>query len=119
MAGIAAHPKLPEGHRGGLEEWLCRLKLSFPGVQVECRVDEGDAAAAIVSAARATESELIVMGTHGRTGLRRMLMGSVAENVLRTAPCPVETVKTPLPGAEPRFAAEGSEMGHPGQLGPS
>lgn len=48
-----------------------------------------------------------------------MLMGSVAENVLRTAPCPVVTVKTPLPGAEPRFAAEGSEMGHPGQLGPS
>ena len=37
--------------------------------------------------------DLIVMGTHGRTGLRHMLIGSVAENVVRTAPCPVLTVR--------------------------
>ena len=39
--------------------------------------------------------DLIVMGTHGRTGLLRLLMGSVAENVVRTAPCPVLTLKGP------------------------
>jgi len=38
---------------------------------------------------------LIVMGTHGRTGLRHLLMGSVAEQVVRKAPCPVLTLKTP------------------------
>ncbi len=40
-------------------------------------------------------SDLIVMGTHGRTALARLLLGSVAEAVLRKAPCPVLTVRTP------------------------
>jgi nucleotide-binding universal stress UspA family protein len=78
-----------------LEERLRRFQLSAPEVRVESRVEEGEPATGIVSAARAMESDLIVMGTHGRTGLGRLLMGSVAENVLRTAPCPVVTVKTP------------------------
>jgi nucleotide-binding universal stress UspA family protein len=99
-AGMAPAPPLPEGHRGGLEERLCRFQLSAPEVRVECRVEEGEPASGIVSAAQATGSDLIVMGTHGRTGLGRLLMGSVAENVLRTTPCPVVTVKTP--GAEAR-----------------
>ena len=46
-------------------------------------------------------TDLIVMGTHGRTGMGRLLMGSVAEQVVRQAPCPVVTVKAPLPPAEP------------------
>ena len=41
------------------------------------------------------------MGTHGRTGLARLLMGSVAEQVMRRATCPVLTVKTPLPEEVP------------------
>ncbi len=93
--GMAPAPPLPEGHRGGMEEWLRRSHQPDPGVQVEYRVEEGDIAPGIVSAARATACDLIVMGTHGRTGLGRLLMGSVAESVLRTAPCPVVTVKTP------------------------
>jgi hypothetical protein len=44
--------------------------------------------------------DLIVMGTHGRTGLRRVMMGSVAELVVRRATCPVLTVKMPFPAAE-------------------
>jgi nucleotide-binding universal stress UspA family protein len=97
--GMAPSPPLPEGHRGGMEEWLRRSHQSPLGVRVEFRVEEGDVAPGIVSAARATACDLIVMGTHGRTGLRRLLMGSVAENVLRTAPCPVATVKAPFPEA--------------------
>jgi nucleotide-binding universal stress UspA family protein len=93
--GMAPSPPLPEGHRGGMEEWLCRSHQLPPGVQLECRVEEGDVSTGIVSAARSTACDLIVMGTHGRTGLGRLLMGSVAESVLRTAPCPVVTVKTP------------------------
>lgn len=53
----------------------------------------GSAAGEIVEYARAHAFDLIVMGTHGRRGLSHLLMGSVAERVLRTAPCPVLTVK--------------------------
>ena len=53
----------------------------------------GMPAATIVDYATATHAGLIVMGTHGRTGLAHLLMGSVAEQVVRTAPCPVLTVR--------------------------
>jgi len=55
----------------------------------------GDPAEAIVQLAESDQVDLIVMGTHGRTGLTRLLMGSVAEAVVRRAPCPVLTVKQP------------------------
>jgi universal stress protein A len=47
----------------------------------------------IVQTARSVGADLIVMGTHGRSGLKRLMLGSVAENVLRHAPCPVLTVR--------------------------
>jgi nucleotide-binding universal stress UspA family protein len=50
---------------------------------------------AIAEYARANKIDLIVMGTHGRGGVQHLLMGSVAERVVRTAPCPVLTVRTP------------------------
>jgi nucleotide-binding universal stress UspA family protein len=50
---------------------------------------------AIAEYARAQKIDLIVMGTHGRGGVQHLLMGSVAERVVRTAPCPVLTVRTP------------------------
>jgi nucleotide-binding universal stress UspA family protein len=46
--------------------------------------------------AREINANLIVLGTHGRTGLARLLMGSTAEQVVRKASCPVLTVKTPI-----------------------
>ena len=52
----------------------------------------GDPAEEIVRYAKAHGIHLIVLGTHGRTGVSRVLMGSVAERVIRTAPCPVLTV---------------------------
>ncbi len=109
--GMAVPPPLPEGHRGGMEEWLRRSHPSAPGVQVEYRVEEGDVVPGIVGAALATGCDLIVMGTHGRTGLGRMLMGSVAESVLRTAPCPVATVKAPFPEADPSPGAKAAGTG--------
>jgi nucleotide-binding universal stress UspA family protein len=78
---------------------------------MECRVEEGDAAKGIVNAAQATQCDLIVMGTHGRTGLSRLLMGSVAEKVLRSAPCPVLTVKVPLPEEPASSVAEQNQSG--------
>jgi len=53
----------------------------------------GSPARTIVDYATASASALIVMGTHGRTGLAHLLMGSVAEQVVRSAPCPVLTVR--------------------------
>lgn len=61
-------------------------------VRVRGAVGEGPAAPAIVSAARRYRAHMIVVGTHGRSGVRRLLIGSVAERVVRTAPCPVLTV---------------------------
>jgi len=58
---------------------------------------DGDPASEILRVAADNKADLIVLGTHGRTGLGRMLMGSVAEQVLRRATCPVLSVKTPLP----------------------
>jgi len=63
---------------------------------------EGDPASQIVQYAEEAGIDLIVMGTHGRSGLERLLMGSVAEKVLRDAPCSVLVVKLPkgVPAAE-------------------
>jgi universal stress protein A len=54
---------------------------------------EGSPKVEIVRYARNQEIDLIVLATHGRTGLSHVIMGSVAENVVRTAPCPVLTVR--------------------------
>jgi nucleotide-binding universal stress UspA family protein len=64
-------------------------------VQLEYRLGTGDPATEILRLAGETKCDLIVMGTHGRTGLTRLVLGSVAEEVLRQAPCPVLAVKTP------------------------
>jgi nucleotide-binding universal stress UspA family protein len=76
---------------------LHRYRPAGPDTCMEHRLAEGDEAAEILRNAEECCCELIVMGTHGRTGLRRLLMGSVAELVMRKARCPVLTVKTPLP----------------------
>lgn len=54
----------------------------------------------LVRYAKEAKCDLVVMGTHGRTGLGRLLMGSVAEGVLRRAPCPVLTVRQPSPESQ-------------------
>ena len=58
------------------------------------RIEIGDPRDVIDQVAKTIGADLIVMGTHGRRGLRRMLLGSVAETVVRSAPCPVLTVRT-------------------------
>jgi nucleotide-binding universal stress UspA family protein len=72
-----------------------------PKVRVEHRLAAGDAATEILRLAKETQADVIVMGTHGRTGLARVLMGSVAEQIVRKAPCPVVTVKIPLRRVQP------------------
>jgi nucleotide-binding universal stress UspA family protein len=89
----------PEDYLKPLKRQLDQLPVPDSTVAVERRLEEGDAVPDILRVAQETGADLIVMGTHGRTGLGRLLMGSVAEQVVRKAPCPVLTVKTPLPDA--------------------
>jgi nucleotide-binding universal stress UspA family protein len=83
------------------QEQLDRLQVPEGNVRAERRLEEGDAAEEILRVAQESNADLIVMGTHGRTGLGRLLMGSVAEEVVRKAPCPVLTVKAPFPQTAP------------------
>jgi universal stress protein A len=88
-----------EPDRSAARESLQSLRV--PAVEVEYRLMEGEPISTIVQVARETGADLLVMGTHGRGGLLRVLLGSVAEGVLREAPCPVMTIKAtvPLPAA--------------------
>lgn len=76
-----------------------RPKLAALGarlaVPVECVLAQGQPTAEILGLAQTSHADLIVLGTHGRTGLGRLLLGSVAEQVVRKAPCLVLTVKAP------------------------
>ena len=78
-----------------LKEKLHRLEPADVA-EVQSFLVRGDPAMEIVALARNYPCDVIVMGRHGRTGLGRLLMGSVTENVVRRAPCPVVTVKAPL-----------------------
>jgi nucleotide-binding universal stress UspA family protein len=81
------------------------------GVQPECLVPEGDATYSILTFAEAQRVDLIVMGTHGLKGLDRVTLGSVAEKVLRKAPCPVLVVRKPGPEvAAPEGAPSSGEL---------
>ena len=64
------------------------------GVRVTTILLDGAPHEQIPRAVRRTRADLLVIGTHGRTGLTKVLLGSVAERVLRLAPCPVLTVRS-------------------------
>ena len=95
--GEAVSERQPEAYRQKLWDELRAVRPADPEVAVEHLLAEGDPADEIVRAARDTGAELIVMASHGRTGVRRLLMGSVAEQVMRKASCPVLVVKAPHP----------------------
>jgi nucleotide-binding universal stress UspA family protein len=71
-----------------------RKGLQKAGVSVETDLLSGVAHREILKAARRIKADLIVMGTHGRSGVDHLLLGSVAEKVVRLSPCPVLTVRT-------------------------
>jgi nucleotide-binding universal stress UspA family protein len=87
----------PDAYYAGVWKMLDEMHAPAEDVRVEHRLEEGAAAQRILDVAREVQAGMIVMGTHGRTGLGRLLLGSVAEQVLRRAACPVLTVKVPLP----------------------
>jgi len=84
---------IPEPDMTALTKMLEAVVPNDPGVPFEHRMVTGDPAGEIVAVAQSEKVDLIVLGTHGRTGLGRLLMGSVAEAVVRRASCPVLTFK--------------------------
>jgi nucleotide-binding universal stress UspA family protein len=91
------------GYEADLHRLLDRYDAPDPATRVERLLLEGDAAEEIVRLAE-EEADLIVMGTRGRTGLARLLMGGVAEKALRRASCPVITVRATPAGKAARSA---------------
>jgi nucleotide-binding universal stress UspA family protein len=96
---VVASPKmmqeLAEQAERHLEEWRALAAQRAGASRVSTEKAIGEPAAEIVSYAKASGVDLIVVGTHGRTGLEHALMGSVAERVVRRAHCPVLTVRPP------------------------
>lgn len=81
--------------RAALEEKLGQLRAADDEIRLETRLVEGDPVAEILREADLVPCDLIVMGTRGRSEVSRVLVGSVAEAVVRRARCPVLTVKPP------------------------
>ena len=102
-------PGQPEAGPGTSPDSLDAFVASVPGASASARLLErdGEPASEILATARAVASDLIVMGTHGRTGLQRLLLGSVAERVIRRSSVPVLIVP---PGLE-RAAQESIGLG--------
>jgi len=75
------------------EEALARVREMARGVLLETVLLEGKPAEEIVKYAKEKETDLIVIGTQGKRGIQRLLLGSVAEDIIRTAPCKVLVVK--------------------------
>ncbi len=84
---------VPEPASEDLLRMLQEVVPTDASVVYEHRLITGDPSTAIAKLADEEKADLIVMGTHGRTGFTRLLMGSVAEAVVRRAPCPVLTYK--------------------------
>ena len=76
-----------------LDGILSRASRRSPGVKVTTELRQGAAWREIDQAAVDLKADLIVLGTHGRRGIARALLGSVAEKIVRTAACPVLTVR--------------------------
>ncbi|MEX0612206.1 MAG: universal stress protein [Pirellulales bacterium] len=89
-----------EAARQEAKERLSRVKPTVANVRYEHHYLTGSPVAELLKFAECEEVDLIVMGSHGRTGLSRLLMGSIAEGVMRKATCPVLIVKQPLAAVE-------------------
>lgn len=101
---LTAPPQMAASYAPELTEQVKQAKeiadravdtLANAGIKASGEVIKGDVRDVILELAKEIEADLIVVGSHGRTGLSRMLMGSVAEAVVRYAPCSVEVVRIP------------------------
>jgi nucleotide-binding universal stress UspA family protein/mannose-6-phosphate isomerase-like protein (cupin superfamily) len=109
------NPLEPAEAQDGLQGRFPWPQPPEPNIVVDHRVAEGDAVEEILHLAQAIHCDVIVMGTHGRTGLNRLLTGSVAEEVVRRAVCPVLTIKH-APAETAALPAPVKLLAKPGQI---
>jgi len=117
---VRTHPIPPMGEFGMLppeaenldraESQLEAIEPTTPSLKVNRFVVEGEGAAEIIDFAKKHDCDLIVMGTHGRKGLGRLFMGSIAEEVVRKSECAVLTMKQPMDEIETGFTTEAVEI---------
>lgn len=100
-SGAADSSRTPENDRRYWKSQLEQIRPSNSAIPVSHVFLEGDPGVEIARYAADAGMDLVVMGTHGRTGMDRLLMGSVAEQTLRAAPCSVLVIKLPKGGAAP------------------
>lgn len=102
----AALGQLLDEHRRTAREELAKIERRYARRRLSIRsmVGTGRPFEVVVQTAKRTRADLIVMATHGRTGMAHLLAGSVAERVVRSAPCPVLTLR-PRPAARRRRTA--------------
>lgn len=93
--GVAIPPNVGPELRAAAQRRLDEIAKEISGLRIHVHAVEGPPALVIPEQAREIGADLVVMGTHGRSGLRHLLLGSVAERTVRSAPCPVLTVKAP------------------------
>lgn len=85
---------LPDPGIADLAKTLAEFVPSHPAAAVEHRILQGEAAAELIKCAAEEKVDLVVLGSHGRSGLKHLMLGSVAEAVLRGAHCPVLICKS-------------------------
>lgn len=115
--GQIASPDQPAAYRRRLFEELHQIRPDETHVHVEYVLSEEDPVTAILRTAADFGCDLIVLGSHGVTGWKRILLGSIAEEVVRRAACPVLVVKPPQPTK--RLPSYLSTALHPGWLSES
>ena len=86
-------PVLLDSSRKHASEELAKASRRIEGVAVRTELLQGTVHECILAAAASAKADLIVLGTHGHTGVKHMLLGSVAERVVRLSPVPVLTVR--------------------------
>lgn len=95
----AALLMLPEQRQASLTRLQALVDaLGTPRVEANALLEEGSPAQVIVDVARRTRADLLVLGTHGRSGFDRLVLGSVTEKILHKSPCPVLTVPRTIDG---------------------
>jgi nucleotide-binding universal stress UspA family protein len=111
VEGMGLIPFDPAIYRDEMRDKLEQQALHCADLRIEQQLAQGKPIPEILRTARESQCDLIVMGTHGESGLRRFLMGSVAEGVARKAPCPVISVRTSVPheAALPELAGTAAE----------
>lgn len=98
--GQVAIPSLENDIKNRAEEEMESLVKSFvdPSIKTEKIIKTGKPFVEIIETAREVDADIIIMATHGHTGVEHLLFGSTAEKVVRKAPCPVLTLRKPIKG---------------------